>query len=256
MRKALYYLSLLGCWILLVFLLGYILIIAKVEPFELNWGYTFGKVTGSPYIWLIAIGIVLLLRSLFYKWIFHTCKKYSKTTAYILICLGSVWLSINLFSSYLSNQALKKIDKSQILSERIDDYTSSNFQEEVPSLVLEDVEKQYLELSKQLNKQTPIYIDEVTELTSVTFASWNFSCHYKIHIDINDYEETDLSEFLSSIRESQKENIPRMLNNGNYEISQDELRFLFEKTGLKFRFVYRDINDNYIGANQFDYKDF
>ena len=47
-----------------------------------------------------------------------------------------------------------------------------------------------------------------------------------------------------------------MVANGNYKFNQNELYEYLKETGLRFRFVYHDVYNRQIGANEFDYKDF
>lgn len=119
------------------------------------------------------------------------------------------------------------------------------------------IESQYIEFCSQLNKQLPMIVDEVTTLKSVAFIDWTMSCYYQLEIiDAADYDETTLKSVLAEIRERQKKQIPSMVANGNYKFNQSELYEYLKGTGLKFRFVYHDINNKQIGVNEFDYNDF
>lgn len=119
-----------------------------------------------------------------------------------------------------------------------------------------NIESQYIAFCTQLNKQLPIRVDDVTLLKAVAFINWTMTCHYSIEIDADNYEASELKDFLNTIRIGQKEQIPRMIANGNYQFTQPELYEYLKLTGLKFRFVYRDINNKQIGAYNFNYNDF
>lgn len=118
------------------------------------------------------------------------------------------------------------------------------------------IENQYIEFCSQLNKLLPMIVDKVTTLKSVAFVDWTMSYYYQLEIDVSDYEEAMLKSILVDIRKGQKKQIPSMVANGNYKFNQSELYEYLKGTGLKFRFVYHDINNKQIGTNEFDYKDF
>ena len=71
-----------------------------------------------------------------------------------------------------------------------------------------------------------------------------------------DFQDIELKEFMKGIRDKQKKQIPTMISNGSYQFTQSELYEYLKGTGLKFRFIYHDLNNRQIGVNQFDYKDF
>lgn len=118
------------------------------------------------------------------------------------------------------------------------------------------IENQYIEFCSQLNKQLPMMVDEVTTLKSVAFIDWTMTCYYQLEIDSSDYDEDTLKSILVEIRKEQKKQIPSMVANGNYKFNQNELYQYLAGTGLKFRFVYHDINNKQIGVNEFDCNDF
>ena len=61
---------------------------------------------------------------------------------------------------------------------------------------------------------------------------------------------------MKEIKASQKQQISNMFINGEYDFTREDFREFCKRTGLKFRFVYFDINNTMIGANVFDYRDF
>ena len=119
-----------------------------------------------------------------------------------------------------------------------------------------EMEKQYIPFSSQINKQLPIRVDDVTILTSVVFSNWVMTNYYSVEIDTDGLTENELKTFLDITRNEHKNQIPRMISNGDYNFTKNELIEYLKHTGLKFRFVYKDINNKFIGANSFDYSDF
>lgn len=119
-----------------------------------------------------------------------------------------------------------------------------------------NIQSQYVEMCVQLNKQTPIKVDEITSIKNVLFANWTMTTYYSVAINAADYEDTELKDFISTIKAKQKRQIPTMISNGDYKFTQDELYEYLKGTGLRFRFIYHDINNVQIGAISFDYNDF
>ena len=206
-------------------------------------------------------GIVMLLRGLFYKVIFGTNKSFNKSTATLLIVLGSIWFAFTIGGKLLSKSVeedfLKTYEKN--VSDKKTptiDYDCNAKEDVAPEEIIKNIEKQYIAFCKDINSQLPIRIDELTTLNSVLFGNWNISFHYYAEIDVNDYHESDLKDFMREIKASHKQQISNMFIKGEYDFTREELREFCKRTGLKFRFVYFDINKTMIGANVFDYRDF
>lgn len=261
MKKILYLVALILLWFVLIFGIASLLIYTGIIPLQFNWGYTFGTAISIPSMWLLSAGIVMLLRQFIYKIIFGTCKQINKSTATLLIMLGAIWFAFTIGGKLLTkttteifhNTYEESISKGE--SSKLDnDYDTE--EDVIPENILRDIENQYLTFCKDLNTQLPIRIDELTTLNSVLYSSWNISFHYYVEININDYCESDLKDFMREIKTSQKQQISNMFINGNYNITQEDFRKLCKCTDLKFRFVYYDINRTMIGANVFDYRDF
>ena len=90
MKKSFYIISLIACWLAIIFIIGILFIITGITPFQCNWGYTLGCSMGRITSWLLAAGIVMLLRPIFYKAIIGSEKIFSKTIGIILISLGVI----------------------------------------------------------------------------------------------------------------------------------------------------------------------
>lgn len=119
-----------------------------------------------------------------------------------------------------------------------------------------NIQSQYVEMCVQLNKQTPIRVDEITSIKNVLFSNWTMTTYYSVAIDAKDYKDTELKDFMSTIKANKKRQIPSMISNGDYKFTQDELYEYLKGTGLRFRFIYHDTNNVQIGAISFDYNDF
>lgn len=255
MKKSLYICLLIATWIALGFIFGLIQIATGLVPTIEGWDYALGVSMAKPPFWLLSIGLVMLFRKFLYKLVFSQAKEFSKQTAIIVLVLGGIWVTSSIATSFFTEYTSKKALATyhEHLKKNGDRLKGV---ESIPEESIKDFEEQCIKMANELNQQLPIKIDDVTYLKQVVFANMTMTVYYSVEVDVNDYESSDIEDFLATVRSSQIEQIPRMFKTGNYEISQKELYRLYKLTGIKFRFVYKDMYDNYMGANQFDYTDF
>lgn len=107
MKKVFFIVSLCILWVIILFALAFVLVICGLIPLSLGWGAALGTGCGHLQLWLIAIGIVLLLRSVLCKAIFKEHKHFKKTIAIVFITIGFIWLAMNL-GSRLYTQCIQK----------------------------------------------------------------------------------------------------------------------------------------------------
>ena len=208
----------------------------------------------QPRLWFISTGLAMLFRPYVYKLSFGLNKSFNKSIAIFLIILGVIGIALNICADYVIKEDVYNAKGSAVEH----NYKAEEETEEDVAFakVKRDIEKQFITLCKDINSQLPIRIDELTTLNSVLFGNWNISFHYYAEIDVNDYHESDLKDFMREIKASHKQQISNMFIKGEYDFTREELREFCKRTGLKFRFVYFDINKTMIGANVFDYRDF
>lgn len=130
MKKTIYYVLLFVIWIATITVLASTLVISGFIPTSYGLGYAIGSACGYPQLWLIAAGIVMLVRPMLNKAIFKTCKIYKKTVAIILIAVGIVWIVINI-GARLYHQSVEKVvmERLQENEEEIIDYVPGMFDE-------------------------------------------------------------------------------------------------------------------------------
>ena len=111
MKKTVYYILLCILWIATVFVLAILLLLLGLFPiYNSLWDpYTLGTVCGYPQLWLMAIGIVLLLRPIVWKLVAKESKKFKVSTAIIVLVVGIAWLSMNVGARMLNNYAAEKL---------------------------------------------------------------------------------------------------------------------------------------------------
>lgn len=113
MKKSVYYILLVLLWIATVLVLAILLLLLGLSPiyYSLWEPESLGRACGHPQLWLMAIGIVLLLRPIMWKLVAKESKKFKKSTAIIVLVVGIVWLSLNVAARIRSEQISEELIK-------------------------------------------------------------------------------------------------------------------------------------------------
>lgn len=127
---------------------------------------------------------------------------------------------------------------------------------ELPQEVLNQIKNTYMSFCKELNEQTPLYVDDITTLISAVFIDWTITITYKVSIDTNDYTEQELKLMMDEMREYGKNNAKILLKRGSYDLNINDFLQLMEMINLRFRMNYIDTNNIPIGSIVYGYKDF
>lgn len=113
MKKGFYYLILILLWMLCVLLMGLLFILFSVAP-VVSWSYSIGIACAQPFVWLISLGIVLLLRPFVYKFMFKEKKVFSRTIAVVLLVFGTLFMIFKIgnaiYSRYVMDQLIENYD--------------------------------------------------------------------------------------------------------------------------------------------------
>lgn len=125
-----------------------------------------------------------------------------------------------------------------------------------PQEIKDKLKDIYMSFCKELNSQTPLYVDEITTLNSAVFIDWTMMFTYKVAIDANDFAETELKLMMNTMREYGKNNAKDLLRRGSYNLNNNDFMQLMKAVGLRFRMTYIDINNVPMGSIVYDYKDF
>lgn len=155
-----------------------------------------------------------------------------------------------MFSDWTSKQVIEKYQLSQAIEDAPKSVSKIYTKKE-----LAQIEESFIKFAIQTYRQLPIQVDEVTRWNAIVYTSWNMVYTYTVDIDINDYEVTDIEAFLKEIKDSQKEQVPQMVEQ-EYGIPMEDFLALCKQTGLTFRFGYYDRNNQKLGINILDYSDF
>lgn len=117
----------------------------------------------------------------------------------------------------------------------------TNAQSSQTQRVLNEIKSAFTEGCKEMNKQLPIEVDELTTFRNIIFCDWTFICNYNLHIDINEWTDQEKKLFKFNARKLLINNTRKMLF-ANAEISVIGAKKLLRMTGMKYR--YNDYDDN------------
>lgn len=225
MKKVLYVSTLILSWIVLVHSIAVLLILTDIIPIQLNWSYTLGTAVAIPSIWLMSVGIVMLLRQFIYKVVFGTQKSFDKSIATVFVVFGTFWFAFTIGGKLISNSSTEKIlntheETVSIEKTSIAEYDLNTEKYIDTSKIIKDIETQFITFCKDINRQLPVIIDDITTFNSVLYSNWIMSFHYHVEIDVNDYLDSDIKGFMREVKALQKQQIFRMFINGEYNFTQ------------------------------------
>lgn len=97
--------------------------------------------------------------------------------------------------------------------------------------------------AKELNKQLPLKVDEVTTLVTV-IVSGNALCYnYRVDIEKEYLTQSDINELTQEIKETGKENLRFLFQTQSNVMSANEWKRLFTELGIYYVYTYFDINN-------------
>lgn len=120
---------------------------------------------------------------------------------------------------------------------------------------IENIKQSYMNMCVEVNKQLPLYLNEITTLTSVVFADWTLTCKYKINLDLSEMTLNECKELMDEIRKLNQANAKRMIMS-RANVSQSQIKEEIKATGLKIQQSYYDENGLFVGSVVFGYKEF
>ena len=110
-------------------------------------------------------------------------------------------------------------------------------------------------MCKEVNKQLPVDVDELTTLTNILFSNWTLTCKYRINLDLKDLTLDECKEFMEEIRKPTLEHAKRVIMFRDGAV-QSQIKEEIRVTGFVLKQSYFDENELYIGTNTYGYKDF
>lgn len=109
MKKGFYYTSLIVLWVVVVFLLAILFILFGLVPTNFGFGYSLGTACGHPQLWIMAIGIVLLLRPIVWRIFIKESKTFKNSAAITILIVGIIWLSMNIGARILNDKVTESL---------------------------------------------------------------------------------------------------------------------------------------------------
>ena len=177
-----------------------------------------------------------------------------KTLFYLMINNGNLF-SFTFLSEgeYTPQSSTQYTDK---IMQGLKFKTHNQILPDIPTTTVEELKRIYMDFCQQLNKQMPMYIDEVTTLNSVVFINWEIIYNYNVKLDFSNFNKDEIDTMLAEMKNKNKRNLKYLYERGTHHFKKEEFIELMKLLNLKFKFSYYDINNRFIGSIIYDYKDF
>ena len=118
------------------------------------------------------------------------------------------------------------------------------------------VEKIWIDFCKQTNSQTPIFIDEYTQLNSIVFINWTLQLNYQVSFEKEIFTAEEIEEIKKEHKENGRKMIQNLFGQEEYSGKRKDFRALMKFTGMKVRMNYNDVNLKPIYSLNYTYLDF
>lgn len=118
------------------------------------------------------------------------------------------------------------------------------------------VEKIWLDFCKQANSQTPIFIDEYTQLNSIMFINWTLHLNYQVSYEKEIFTAEEIEEIKKEHEAESRKMIQDLLGQKEYSGKRNDFRGYMKFTGMKMKMNYYDVNLELIYSLTYTYLDF
>ena len=118
MKKGFYFICLICIWLIIVLLLATLFVVAGLSKTPDCYGFyaKLGGACANPQIYVFALGVTLLLRSLIYLMLFKVHKKFAKDEAILCIIISILWVIFGLAATAASENASQEVLKEYSLN--------------------------------------------------------------------------------------------------------------------------------------------
>lgn len=113
----------------------------------------------------------------------------------------------------------------------------------------------FVKQAKEMNQQCPMYLDELTTLTSVVFSNWVTTFSYKLNMPGKEVTPELSKEFVSEMKQQTKRFVKDGASKGIFETSQKDRRWFMKITGFKYKYIYYGNDGCPIGSFTLSYLD-
>lgn len=109
---------------------------------------------------------------------------------------------------------------------------------------------------EDMNKQTPVKVDEITTLYSMAYFNQSLKAFYKVDLSVNDFSKEDIDNMKDSMKQSQKAMVKQLISALDYKVTSKDMYEAMKAFNLKVCCVYRDVDDNFIFETKLTCEDF
>ena len=96
----------------------------------------------------------------------------------------------------------------------------------------------FIQQAKEMNQQCPMYLDELTTLTSVVFYNWTTTFNYKLNIPGKDISVAEAKEFINGMKQQTKKFVKDGAARGIFNTNSKDRRWFMKITGFKYKYAY------------------
>lgn len=105
------------------------------------------------------------------------------------------------------------------------------------------IQANFIEKIKEINKQLPIKVDEVTTLVTAMVSGNAIFYNYRVDVEKEYLEQSDIDELMKDIKETGKENLRFLFQTQSNVMPANEWKRLFAELGIYYVYTYFDINN-------------
>ena len=259
MKNVIYYTSLAVLWAIIHILLSMVMIAIGIVEQSAPHALIISALL--PEIWLLSIGIAMLPRGVLAKHILHEEKMYSKTVPTVLAAFGTLMIGTNILLTSIEKkpttiEALRDTPITLDIKEiPIADENTYNSNDSLLTETIQDLKSSINQEFEELNRNTPIRIDNITVLNEIEISESGYTCIYQLEIDKDDFNADYLNGIVEDFGEMNKTEFYNdvLVLCEVTGIDPDEF---FKAVNIRFKYSFVDINNNNIATYEMDCKDY
>ena len=270
MKKVFYYSALIILWAIIHVLFGITMIaVGAIEgPFPSPL-LALGVAVLIPEYWLISTGLTLFARGLMARMILGKEERHSKTLPTILVVLGCIMVIANVLINVFQDdeeiyKPVQPLPQKEIVA------YENNFESHQEGLntgekllsdydlllakTISDIKRDLKIEFENMEKRTPIVIDKYTTLSGIKSSGSTYTFIYRLDFEKEMFSEEEWKENIEEFGEDTKSELYYETTSTCIMADVDSNDF-FKAAGIKFKYIFNDKNNHYIGSYEIAYKD-
>ena len=270
MKKVFYYSALIILWAIIHVLFGITMIaVGAIEgPFPSPL-LALGVAVLIPEYWLISTGLTLFARGLMARMILGKEERHSKTLPTILVALGCIMVIANVLINVFQDdeeiyKPVQPLPQKEIVA------YENNFESHQEGLntgekllsdydlllakTISDIKRDLKIEFENMEKRTPIVIDKYTTLSGIKSSGSTYTFIYRLDFEKEMFTEKEWKENIEEIGEEKKSELYNETISTCIMADVDSNDF-FKAAGIKFKYIFNDKNNQYVGSYEIAYKD-